>query len=176
MIQSFSFNQIIVPGSSIPESFIHHSAGRSITVELPPDWHRMVKGFAACAALRKNESGRIPLGKRAAHFSKADHIWFGYIALPERVNSRTFDRIKFKFRGEMKECGVQLIYEDDVMRNEFIFREEEKECGVRLIYEDDVMENASFLSAPCGRVKENYRIWRPTYSPCDRVSFREIWS
>ena len=148
MIQSYSSNQIIVPGSSIPEWFIHHSAGCSITVELPPDWYRMVKGFAACAALRKNESGCIPLGKRAAHFSKADHIWFGYITLDECDYSRTFDHIGF------------------------IFREEVKECGVRLIYEDDVMENASFLSAACGRMKENNQIRRPTYSLLDpRVSF-----
>ena len=148
MIQYYSFHQIIVPGSSIPEWFIHHSAGRSIIVELPPDWYRMVKGFAACAALRKNESGRIPLGKRAAHFSKADHIWFGYITLGEHMNRWTVDQI------------------------EFLFEEEVKECGVRLIYEDDVMENASFLSASCGRMKENNHIRRPFQSYCDpRVSF-----
>ena len=139
MIQIYSLNQIIVPGSSIPEWFIHHSAGCSIAVEMPPDWYRMVKGFAACAALRKNESGRIPLGKRAAHFSKADHIWFGYITLPESESSRTFDYIGFIF-------GEGVI-----------------ECGLRLIYEDDVMENASFLSAPCGRMK-NYKNRRPFHS------------
>ena len=148
MIQGFSFSQIIVPGSSIPEWFIHHSAGCSITVELPPDWRRMVKGFAACAALRKNESGRIPLGKRAAHFSKADHIWFGYLAFQEYDFVRTADHIEFLFGGEVKECGL------------------------RLINEDDVMENASFLSAPCGRMKENNHIRRPFHSYCDpRVSF-----
>ena len=140
MIQAYSFDQIIVPGSSIPEWFIHHSAGCSITVELPPDWYRMVKGFAACAALRKNESGRIPLGKRAAHFSKADHIWFGYLTFKEYDYVRTVDHI------------------------EFIFGEEVKECGLRLIYEDDVMENASFLSAPCGRMK-NYQIGKPFHLP-----------
>ena len=150
MIQGYSFNQIIVPGSSIPEWFIHHSSGCSITVELPSDWYRMGKGFAACAALRKNESGRVPLGKRAAHFSKADHIWIGYITLDERDYSRAIGHINI----------------------EVIFGEEVKECGLRLIYEDDVMDNASFLSAPCGRMKENYQIWRPTYSLCDpRVSF-----
>ena len=152
MIQGFSFIQIIVPGSSIPEWFIHHSAGCSITVELPPDWRRMVKGFAACAALRKNESGRIPLGKRAAHFSKADHIWFGYLTLPDREYDRTFDHIGF------------------------IFGEEVKECGLRLIYEDDVMENASFLSAPCGRMKENKQIRRPFLWFNGPSVLREIWS
>ena len=136
MIQDSSLYQILVPGSSIPEWFIHHSAGCSITVELPPDWYRMVKGFVTCAALRNNESGRIPLGKRAAHFLKADHIWFGYITLPELESNWTGDYI-----------GIA-------------FREEVKECGVRLIYEDDVMENASFLSAPCGRMKENNQIGR----------------
>ena len=149
MIQRFGFNQIIVPGSSIPEWFIHHSAGCSITVELPPDWHRMVKGVAACAALRKNESGRIPLGKRAAHFSKADHIWFGYTTLPGLGCIWTFDYI------------------------EFLFGEEVKECGVRLIYEDDVMENASFFSAPCGRMKNNQNR-RPFHSyDAPTVSFRK---
>ena len=151
MIQGSNVNQIIVPGSSIPEWFIHHSAGCSITVELPPDWRRMVKGFAACAALRKNESGRIPLGKRASHVSKADHIWFGYKTVDEYWYSRTMDHI------------------------EFIFGEEVKECGVRLIYKDDVMENASFFSAPCGRMKENYQIRRPFILFNGNRILPEIW-
>ena len=148
MIQIFLVNRIIVPGSSIPEWFIHRRAGCLITVELPPDWRRMVKGCVACAALRKNESGGIPLGKRAAQFSKADHIWFGYLTFPEPDQS---NRTRYYI--------------------EIAFGEGVKECGVRLIYEDDVMENASFLSAPCGRMK-NYQLKRP-FHPFDdpNVSF-----
>ena len=85
----------VVPGSSIPEWFIHQSAGCLVPVELPPHWYNTkLMGLAVCAVFNANitmgelgeficfsvnESGSFYIDDTASvHFSKGDHIWFGY--------------------------------------------------------------------------------------------------
>ena len=85
----------VVPGSSIPEWFTHQSERCSVTVELPPHWcNTRLMGLAVCVVFHPNigmgkfgrseyfsmnESGGFSLHNTAStHFSKADHIWFGY--------------------------------------------------------------------------------------------------
>ena len=144
----------VVPGSSIPEWFTHQSEGDSITVELPPGCYNTNSiGLAACAVFHPkfsmgkfgrsayfsvNESGGFSLDNTTSmHFSKADHIWFGY-RLISGVDLR--DHLKVAF-ATSKVPGEVV-----------------KKCGVRLVYEQDEMGNASFLSAPCGREKEMNQI------------------
>ncbi|KAJ9687193.1 hypothetical protein PVL29_015874 [Vitis rotundifolia] len=144
----------VVPGSSIPEWFTHQSEGDSITVELPPDCYNTNSiGLAACAVFHPkfsrgkfgrsayfsvNESGGFSLDNTTSmHFSKADHIWFGY-RLISGVDLR--DHLKVAF-ATSKVPGEVV-----------------KKCGVRLVYEQDEMGNASFLSVPCGREKEMNQI------------------
>ncbi|WKA00211.1 hypothetical protein VitviT2T_018593 [Vitis vinifera] len=144
----------VVPGSRIPEWFTHQSEGDSITVELPPGCYNTNSiGLAACAVFHPkfsmgkigrsayfsvNESGGFSLDNTTSmHFSKADHIWFGY-RLISGVDLR--DHLKVAF-ATSKVPGEVV-----------------KKCGVRLVYEQDEMGNASFLSAPCGREKEMNQI------------------
>ncbi|KAL6328608.1 hypothetical protein AAG906_003293 [Vitis piasezkii] len=155
ILREFSFRyDAVVPGSSIPEWFTHQSEGDSITVELPPDCCNTKSiGLAACAVFHPkfsmgkfgrstyfsvNESGGFSLDNTTSmHFSKADHIWFGY-RLISGVDLR--DHLKVAF-ATSKVPGEVV-----------------KKCGVRLVYEQDEMGNASFLSAPCGREKEMNQI------------------
>ena len=45
----------LVPGSSIPEWFIHLSEECSVTVELPPHWYNTkLMGLAICAVFNTN--------------------------------------------------------------------------------------------------------------------------
>ena len=122
----------IVPGSSIPEWFTQ-SLGCSVTVELPP--HRLV-GLAVCVVFDRmgkfggsayfsmNESGGFSLDNTASmHFSKADHIWFGYQSLFRLGYSRSIDHLKVSFAGSngtgegVKKCGARLVFEQDVLGN-----------------------------------------------------------
>ena len=165
----------VVPGSRIPEWFTHQSEGDSITVELPPGCYNTNSiGLAACAVFHPkfsmgkigrsayfsvNESGGFSLDNTTSmHFSKADHIWFGY-RLISGVDLR--DHLKVAF-ATSKVPGEVV-----------------KKCGVRLVYEQDEMGNASFLSAPCGREKEMNQIQSQetdtaaSFSKLPPVSFRK---
>ena len=129
----------IVPGSSIPEWFTQ-SLGCSVTVELPP--HRCntrLMGLAVCvvfhpnigmgkfgrsAYFSMNESGGFSLHNTVSmHFSKADHIWFGYQSLFRLGYSRSIDHLKVSFAGSngtgegVKKCGARLVFEQDVLGN-----------------------------------------------------------
>ena len=127
----------VVPGSSIPEWFTDQSVGCSVTVELPPHWYttRLI-GLAVCAVFHPNiskgkfgrsayfsmnESVGFSIDNTASmHFSKAEHIWFGYRPLYGQVFSRSIDHLEVSFSesiraGEVvKKCGVRLIFEQDL--------------------------------------------------------------
>ena len=126
----------VVPGSSIPEWFTHQSEGDSITVELPPGCYNTNSiGLAACAVFHPkfsmgkigrsayfsvNESGGFSLDNTTSmHFSKADHIWFGYRPLFGDVFSSSIDHLKVSFAGSnragevVKKCGARLVFEQD---------------------------------------------------------------
>ncbi|RVW79813.1 Disease resistance-like protein DSC1 [Vitis vinifera] len=127
----------VVPGSSIPEWFTDQSVGCSVTVELPPHWYNTrLMGLAVCAVFHPNiskgkfgrsayfsmnESGGFSIDNTASmHFSKAEHIWFGYRSLFGVVFSRSIDHLEVSFSesiraGEVvKKCGVRLIFEQDL--------------------------------------------------------------
>ncbi|WKA00217.1 hypothetical protein VitviT2T_018598 [Vitis vinifera] len=126
----------VVPGSSIPEWFTDQSLGCSVTVELPPHWcTTRLMGLAVCFVFHPNigmgkfgrseyfsmnESGGFSLHNTAStHFSKADHIWFGYRPLYGEVFSPSIDHLKVSFAGSnragevVKKCGARLVFEQD---------------------------------------------------------------
>ena len=154
---------MIIPGSSIPEWFIHQGVGCSITVDLglPPCTTSMVTGFAVCAVLSPPDwsSGpdRIPfVNKRPIHNLKDDHVWLAHVPLNSWLRSpgAAVDYFEFLFGEGVEECGVRIIYEHDV----------------------NVMENSSFLLAPCDGEKDNNQIRKPVitishHSP--QVCFRK---
>ena len=138
MIQHYELKwyDAVVPGSSIPEWFTDQSLGCSVTVELPPHWcTTRLMGLAVCFVFHPNigmgkfcrseyfsmnESGGFSLHNTAStHFSKADHIWFGYRPLYGEVFSPSIDHLKVSFAGSnragevVKKCGVRLVFEQD---------------------------------------------------------------
>ncbi|RVW29909.1 hypothetical protein CK203_108041 [Vitis vinifera] len=99
----------VVPGSSIPEWFTDQSVG-------------VHKGkFGRSAYFSMNESVGFSIDNTASmHFSKAEHIWFGYRSLFGVVFSRSIDHLEVSFSesiraGEVvKKCGVRLIFQQDL--------------------------------------------------------------
>ncbi|KAJ9675881.1 hypothetical protein PVL29_024713 [Vitis rotundifolia] len=87
----------IVPGSSVPEWFIHQSMGSSVTVELPPHcYNTKLMGLAVCAVFDADPTidgaylqffchrgGRCYLDEKVFMLppKKADHVSFGYRSL-----------------------------------------------------------------------------------------------
>ncbi|KAJ9687376.1 hypothetical protein PVL29_016029 [Vitis rotundifolia] len=143
----------VVPGSSIPEWFTHQSLGCSVTVELTPHrYNTRLVGLALCAVFgpnigmgkfggsadfSMNESGGFSLDNMASmHFSKADHIWFGFRSLFGEVLSPSIDHLKVSFNHY--NCADKMV----------------KKCGVCLVFEQDEMGNPSFPLAPCGWEEE----------------------
>ena len=143
----------VVPGSSIPEWFTHKSVGCSVTVEAPRLWScTRLMGFAFCFVSRPNismgklgrsayfsvnDSGGFSLDNTAPmHFSKADHIRFGYRSLISANFHPSIDNMKVSFFVS-NDAGVVV-----------------KECGARLVFEQDVLGNPSFPLAPCGWEEE----------------------
>ncbi|KAL6317022.1 hypothetical protein AAG906_026772 [Vitis piasezkii] len=87
---------IIVPGSSIPERFIHQNTGSSITAQLPPHWYNTnLMGLAVCAVFAVDPAiDRLDLdftvlggfdfqldSLMIGSVQNADHMWFGYRSL-----------------------------------------------------------------------------------------------
>ncbi|KAL6329283.1 hypothetical protein AAG906_015487 [Vitis piasezkii] len=127
----------VVPGSSIPEWFTHQTVGRSITVEMPPDCYNTKPiGLAVCVVFHRNFSVRMcnhaghfgsadsddfSLDNTASmHFSKADHIWFGYRLLCKldlRDHLKVLISTSSCRREVVKKCGVRLVYAQDEMGN-----------------------------------------------------------
>ena len=129
----------VVPGSSIPEWFINQSTRCLVTVELPPHWYNTkFMGLAVCDVFNAhitmgeldelgeficfsvNESGSFYIyDTTSMHFSKADHIWFGYRPLadlggPFRNQSNTL-KVSFSVSNSdaegLKKCVVRVGYE-----------------------------------------------------------------
>uniref|UniRef100_F6H8X9 TMV resistance protein N n=1 Tax=Vitis vinifera TaxID=29760 RepID=F6H8X9_VITVI len=76
--------------------------------------------FGRSAYFSMNESGGFSLHNTVSmHFSKADHIWFGYRPLFGDVFSSSIDHLKVSFAGSnragevVKKCGVRLVFEQD---------------------------------------------------------------
>ena len=130
---------VVVPGSSIPEWFINQSTGCLVTIELPPHWYNTkLMGLAVCDVFNAhitmgeldelgeficfsvNESGSFYIHDTTSmHFSKADHIWFGYRPLadpggPFRNQSNTL-KVSFSVSNSdaegLKKCVVRVGYE-----------------------------------------------------------------
>ena len=84
-----------------------------------------------------NDSGGFSLDNTAPmHFSKADHIRFGYRSLISANFHPSIDNMKVSFFVS-NDAGVVV-----------------KECGARLVFEQDVLGNPSFPLAPCGWEEE----------------------
>ncbi|KAJ9675886.1 hypothetical protein PVL29_024718 [Vitis rotundifolia] len=118
---------VIVPGSSIPERFVHQNMGPSVTVQLPPHWYNTnLMGLAVCAVfavdptIDRFDLGFTVFGGFDFQFDSimidsvkdTDHMWFGYRCVRRRsdsllwftVQSRTM-KILFHGRGYRHKDG-----------------------------------------------------------------------
>ncbi|KAM5549840.1 hypothetical protein ABKV19_000993 [Rosa sericea] len=153
-------SRIAIPGSNIPEWFSHRSVGRSVSVELPPDWDSSrFMGFAVCVVFVLHEHhqvdeldihqfknfnathhlvcclklngreldvyGRQPAFRFSEEFCQldSDHLWLFYVSRDKYFGTEWWHNscsqldFLFETRGrglKVKECGVRLIYEQDV--------------------------------------------------------------
>ncbi|KAL6318143.1 hypothetical protein AAG906_035648 [Vitis piasezkii] len=136
---------VIVPGSSIPEWFIHQNMGSSVTVELPPHWYNAkLMGLAVCAVFHADpiDWGYLQYSLyRGEHKydsymlqtwspMKGDHVWFGYQSLVGQEDDRMWfgersGTLKILFSGHCIKSCIVCVQPEVVV----------KKCGVRLAYE-----------------------------------------
>ncbi|RVW79802.1 hypothetical protein CK203_047640 [Vitis vinifera] len=112
---------VVVPGSSsIPEWFIHQSAGYLVPVELPPHWYNTkLKGLAFVLFSTQTSPWLTTSGLVIDHLSTS--LGSGG---PFRNQSNTL-KVSFSVSnsdGEgVKKCGVRVVYEQDEKDGECIF-------------------------------------------------------
>lgn len=150
---------ILVPGSSIPERFIHQNTGSSITAQLPPHWYNTnLMGLAVCAVFAVDPAiDRLDLdftvlggfdfqldSLMIGSVQNADHMWFGYRSLYGpgiRYRSEIMEgfivqsrAMKILFHG----CGYRRISNESLMRDwERPVAIEVKKCGFFLVYDQE---------------------------------------
>ncbi|XP_030963415.1 disease resistance protein RPP2B-like isoform X1 [Quercus lobata] len=142
--ESITEFQIIIHGFDIPSWLTHQSVGNSISIELPSNWCNCKwMGFAICASASASASASKPIriGIRARvialgdtpqnnYVSKLlfgmmpceDNIWLLYLSRDNwfaTVGNGECSQIKVIFETDdsalhVWECGVNLLYEQDV--------------------------------------------------------------
>jgi hypothetical protein len=147
--------QIIIPGNSIPLWLTHRSLGNSIRIELPPNWCNSTwMGFVLCArmdgydsflglgahVIAINPSGRnsLPCGIYGPKFG------WGQICLMYFSRDYWFAQVP---NGECSE--IEVKFDNIVSFDKNKDRLKALECGVRLVYEQEVEEFNQTI-AQCG--------------------------
>ncbi|XP_004308455.1 PREDICTED: TMV resistance protein N-like [Fragaria vesca subsp. vesca] len=148
--QPFSF---FCPGSEIPEQFIHHNTGASVTAKLPPNWfnnNNKFTGFAICAVTNKAQTVRCLCTFKGDHckysFSfclfkgglQSNHMFVGYVPWSElgingeQGNGRCYTEAKFEI--ELSLYGRHPMHFVDGPYPKEICKPCIRSCGVRFFF------------------------------------------
>ena len=151
---------IRVPGREIPDWFLHQGVGEDfLDLQLSPNWHKRIVGFAMCCVLTNAFLRRIEIsiGSKyqdtlyfnltGGHMFESDHVWMGYISLEFFGQQILGDKYKKEddwvggteesflrihprdYCQSIKKWGINVVYRDDVKKQMMMIEEQDDDSS-----------------------------------------------